>query len=39
MNAIEDFKDELRILNASYLKHEDCGASMYQSLANLQVYL
>ena len=35
MNAIEDFKDELRILNASYLKHEDCGGFNVSRLGEL----
>ena len=35
MKAIEDFKDELRILNASYLKHEDCGGFNVSRLGEL----
>lgn len=35
MKAIEDFKDELRILNASYLKHEDCGGFNVSKLGEL----
>ena len=35
MNAIEDFKDELRILNAIYLKHEDCGGFNVTRLGEL----
>ena len=35
MNAIEDFKDELRILNASYIKHENCGGFNVSKLSEL----
>ena len=35
MKAIEDFKDELKILNASYLKHEECGGFNVSKLGKL----
>lgn len=35
MKAIEDFKDELRILNNLYLKHEECGGYNVSKLGEL----